>query len=565
MSNYEKINTLKPEGITNKKAYLIGSGIASLSAAAYLILDGHMDGKNITILEEGKLLGGAMDGYGNAKDGYIIRGGREMEAHYECCWDLFSKIPSLTNYDRTVLDEFRELNIKDPNEATCRVLHNCGVKLESSSLGLNSSHVQELTKLFLATEEALGNITVEQYFSTSFLETDMWLFWRSMFAFENWHSVVEMKRYMERFMHLLPGMSKLKDILFTKYNQYDSLILPLKNWLESKNVVFQLNSQVKDLDINIDGDIKTVTAIHLSHDGKNKVINTTNDDLVFVTNGSMTECSSLGNMHKAPVLNRDLGGCWELWSNIAKKHSSFGKPEVFCGDIDKSKWESFTITCTDSKMGEVLKNLTGKDPYSGNIVTGGIMTIKDSNWLLSVTCNRQPHFINQPENVLVLWAYGLFADNIGDFVKKRMCDCTGEELLTELLYHLGYEADIPEILKTCNVIPCMMPYITSQFMPRKKGDRPDVVPKGSVNLAFLGQFAEIPNDCVFTVEYSIRSAMIAVYTLLNLEKKVPEIYPSKYDIRVIIAATKTLYSGHPIPGESILRKLLQNTSFDGLI
>lgn len=565
MSNYEKINTLKPEGIDNKKAYLIGGGIGSLSAAAYLILDGHMDGKNITILEENNILGGAMDGYGNAKDGYIIRGGREMESHYECCWDLYSKIPSLNDPNRSVLDEFRELNLKDPNEATCRVLYNCGEKVDSTSLGLNDSHVKELTRLFLATEEDLSDRTVEQYFSASFLETDMWLYWRSMFAFENWHSVVEMKRYMERFMHLLPGMSKLKGILFSKYNQYDSFILPLKNWLTSKNVVFQLSSQVKDLDLSIDGNMKTVTAIHLTRNGKEEVINTCKDDLVFFTNGSMTECSTLGNMNKAPELNREAGGCWRLWKNISKKHPSFGNPEVFCGDIDKSKWESFTITCTDSKMAQVLKNLTGKDPYSGKVVTGGIITIKDSNWLLSVTCNRQPHFINQPENVLVLWAYGLFPDNVGDLVKKKMCDCTGEELLTELLYHLGVKDDIPEIIKTCNVIPCMMPYITSQFMPRIKGDRPDVVPKGCVNLAFLGQFAEIPNDCVFTVEYSIRSAMMAVYTLLNLEKNVPEIYPSKYDIRVIAAATKTLYSGSPLPGEPILRKLLKNTSLDGLI
>ncbi|WMJ82231.1 oleate hydratase [Clostridium sp. MB40-C1] len=565
MGNFRNINTLKPEGIENKKAYLVGAGIASLSAAAYLIMDGHMDGKNITILEETNVSGGAMDGCGNAKDGYIIRGGREMEEHYECCWDLYSKIPSLDNPNRTVLDEFRELNTLDPNESTCRLIHNCGEKADSSSLGLSDIHIKQLTMLFLATEENLGATTVEEYFDPSFFETNMWYFWRSMFAFETWHSVAEMKRYMERFIHLLPGMNRFKGIMFAKYNQYDSMILPLKNWLLSKNVVFALNTQVKDLEIDINGDKKTVTAIHLTHNGKDKIIHTSENDLVFVTNGSMTENSTLGNMHKAPVLNRDLGGCWRLWNNIAKKHPSFGRPEVFCSDINKSNWESFTITCTDSKIADILKNLTGRDPYSGKTATGGIITIKDSSWLLSITCNRQPHFVDQPKNVLVLWAYGLFTDKIGDFVKKRMCDCTGEELVTELLYHLGMKDEIPEILKTVNVIPCMMPYITSQFMPRTKGDRPDVVPNGSTNLAFLGQFAEVPGDCVFTVEYSIRSAMIAVYTLLNLEKNVPEIYPSKYDIRVIAAAAKTLYSGRPLPAESIIHKLLKDTSLDGLI
>jgi len=566
MGNYQNINTLKPENIENKKAYLVGGGIGSLAAAAYLIRDGHMAGKDITIFEESTLNGGAMDGSGNAKDGYVIRGGREMEEHYECCWDLYSQIPSIEDPSRTVLDEFREINLLDPNFSTCRVIEKCGQKADFSTLGLKDSHIKQLTKLFLATEEDLGALTVEQFFDPSYLETDMWLYWRSMFAFENWHSVVEMKRYMERFMHLLPGMNTLSNIMFTKYNQFDSMILPLIKWLESKGVVFQFDSQVLDLDIKIDGDVKTVTAIKLLRNGKTEMISTNENDLVFVTNGSMTENSTLGDMQHAPVLNRSEGGCWSLWKNIAKNDPSFGKPEVFCSDIDKSKWESFTINCTDSEVANILKKLTGRDPYSGKVVTGGIITIKDSSWLLSVTCNRQPHFPDQPKNVLVLWAYGLFPDKIGDFVKKKMCDCTGEELATELLYHMGVkETEMASILKTLNVIPCMLPYITSQFMPRVKGDRPDVVPVGSRNLAFLGQYAEIPGDCVFTVEYSIRSAMMAVYTLLNLEKSVPEIYPSKYDIRVVAAATKTLYSGRPLPGQPILKKLLKDTSLDGLI
>jgi oleate hydratase len=445
------------------------------------------------------------------------------------------------------------------------LLHNCGEKADFSSLGLKDSHIKQLTMLFLATEEDLGATTVEQYFDPSFLETNMWCFWRSMFAFENWHSVVEMKRYMQRFMHLLPGMSHMKNIMFPKYNQYESMILPLEKWLLSKNVVINLNSQVTDLDIDIDADKKTVTAIHLLHNDKDETIHTTVNDLVLVTNGSMTENSTIGSMHKPAITNRGAGGCLNLWKNIAKKDDSFGKPEVFCSDIDKSKWESFTITSTNPKIAELLKELTGRDPYSGKTVTGGIITMKDSSWLLSLTCNRQPHFSDQPKNVLVIWAYGLFPDNIGNFVKKRMSDCTGEEMLTELLYHMGKKEEIPEILKNVNVIPCMMPYTTSQFMPRVKGDRPDVIPKGSTNLAFLGQFAEVEDDCVFTVEYSIRSAMMAVYTLLNLDKKVPEVYPTKYDIRVVATAAKALYSGRSLPAETILRKLLKNTTLEGLI
>ena len=566
MSSYQKINPKKPINIENRHAYLIGGGIASLAAAAYLIKDGHMPAKNINILEQDNIFGGAMDGAGDAENGYVARGGREMEEHYECTWELFGMVPSLEEPSRTVLDEFKELNDIDPNFSNCRAIANRGEKLDFSTLGLNENHVKQLTKLFLATEEALGATTVEQFFDKSFLETDMWLYWRSMFAFEEWHSVVEMKRYMHRFIHLMPGMSKMEGLVFTKYNQYDSMILPLQKWLESQGVVFNKKTQVTDLDIEEVNGKKAVLGIHLIRDGKEEFIKTSEDDLVFFTNGSMTENSTLGSMDKAPELNRELGPVWKLWKKVAEKDPLFGRPEVFCSDIDKTKWESFTITAKGPKMRELIEKYAERKIQPHRTVTGGIITIKDSNWLMSVTVNRQPQFKNQPEDVIVMWAYGLFPDRKGDFINKKMSECTGKELLQELLYHFGIdEKDMQEYIDSSIVIPAMMPYITSQFMPRVKGDRPDVVPASSKNLAFLGQFAEIPNDCVFTVEYSIRSAIMAVYKLLELEKNPPEIYPSQYDIRVMTNATKAMYSGRPLPGEPIIKKLLKDTSMDGLI
>lgn len=567
MGSYQlKYHAKKPEGIENKKAYLVGSGIATLAAAFFLIRDGHMDGKNITIFERKNVNGGALDGAGNLEDGYIIRGGREMEEHYECTWDLFGDIPTLENPERTVLDDMKEINDWDPNVSANRVIQNRGERVDASTLGLKDHHIKQLTKLFLAKEEDLGDLTVEQFFTPDYLETNMWLLWRSMFAFQPWHSVVEMKRYMERFIHLLPGMTELRNILFSRYNQYDSFVLPLVKWLEDHGVKIQNNTLVTDLDIEINGKEKVVTGIHLVIDGKEEYIKTTKDDLVFVINGSMTENSTLGSNDKAPELNTEFGPVWRLWKNIAEKDPAFGRPEVFYKNIDKTKWESFTVTFKDSKIADIIRKLTNRDPYSGRVVTGGIITIKDSNWGMSFTLSRQPHFANQPDDVLVLWAYGLFADNEGDYIKKKMSECTGEELLRELLYHMGVDGDLmEEIVNDAIVIPAMMPHITSQFMPRVKGDRPEVVPEGSVNLAFLGQFVEIEGDCVFTVEYSVRSAMIAVYKLLNLDKQVPEIYPSKYDIRHVVNATRTLYGNKPLPGEFFVKKLLKDTSLEGLL
>ncbi|QQO08466.1 oleate hydratase [Breznakiella homolactica] len=561
MGSYQRINPVKQKAVESKKAFLIGGGIASLSAAAYMIRDGHMQGKNITVFEELDILGGAMDGKGDAEKGYIARGGRELEEHYECMFDLWGFIPSLKDPSRTVLDEIRELNIAEPVESHSRLTYKQGKIADFSSFGLKDRHVVEIIKLMLETEERLGTKTIEQYFDKSFLETNFYYFWRSMFAFENWHSVVEVRRYMRRFIHLLPGMNRLWGILHTEYNQYDSMILPLITWLKKQGVRFELNTQVVDIDITAKGGKKTVTGIHILKKGKESVVKTAAADLVFVTNGSMTENSTYGDNSKPPVLNRDTAkaGCWSLWKKIAAKGKGFGRPEVFCGDIDKTKWESFTMTFKGKFMADYLGKLTDRKPGMA-----GVVTVKDSNWLISWTVPKQPHFPNQPKDVFVVWAYGLFPDAEGNFIKKKMSECTGLELVSELLYHMGLEKKIKDLLPTVKVIPCMMPYITSQFMPRVKGDRPDVIPEGSVNLAFLGQFAEQPDDCVFTVEYSVRTAMTAVYRMLNLEKEVIPVFPSFYDIRTLTQATKVLYGGK-IPGETIAHHLLRKTSLAELL
>ncbi|MDZ5254447.1 oleate hydratase [Clostridium sp. LIBA-8841] len=567
MENYLRIKTDVPEGIDKRKAYLVGGGIASLAAAFYLIRDGHMPGKNITIFEKLDIDGGSLDAAGDPEHGYVCRGGRELESHYECTWDLFGEIPSLEKEGYSILDEFKELNDKDPNSSNCRLLRNCGEKINLDDLGLTHEHVKKITKLFLATEDALDDVTIEQFFDPSFFETNFWRLWYSMFAFNPWHSVLEMKRYMERFIHAFPGFAKMDCLVFTKYNQYESFVLPLTKYLKEKGVNFEYKTDVKDLDIEVIGKQKTVTGIHLVRDGQTKEhIDVLPRDLVMVTNGSMTECTGYGDLDTVPQLIREPGSIWTLWENIAKNSPDFGHPKVFCGDIDKSKWESFTITCKKSKLTDKIHELSGRDPFAKNkTVTGGVITATDSNWLMSVTCNRQPQFKEQPDDIVVLWAYGLRLDKEGNYIKKKMEDCTGRELLEELLYHLGLEKDIPEILKTVKVIPTMMPYITAQFMPRAKGDRPEVVPEGCVNLAFLGQFVEIPGDVIFTVEYSVRSAMMATYKLLNINKKPPIVYPSQFDIRAIINAMKTLNSGKSFPGEEFAKKLLKGTNYEGLI
>lgn len=564
MNNYQRINPLPPKNIEKRNAYLIGGGIGSLASAAFLIRDAHMPGKNIHVIEQLDVLGGSMDGAGVPEKGYTARGGREIEEHFECFMDLFSFIPSLKDKNRSVLDEFRELNIEEPIESHCRLVEKQGEKADFSSLGLSKENAMELAKLHMLTEETLGATTIGQYFSSSFFYTNFWYFWATMFAFEPWHSVVEVKRYMERFMHLIGGMNRLKGILHTEYNQYDSLILPLITWLKEHDVCFDAGCKVTDIDFDFSNNEKAAKKIHYVQGGKEKWIDVKREDLVLFTNGSMTENTTRGDLDHAALINRSSDkGCFSVWEKLAKKSEDFGHPEVFCSDIDKTKWLSFTVTLKDDDIvfPHVLK-LTGDKPGMG-----GLVTIKDSSWFMSWVVPKHPHFINQPDNVKVLWAYALKLDVNGDYVHKTMSECTGREMFEELLFHMGLKDRIPEILShTVNVIPSMMPYITSQFMPRIHGDRPDVIPKGSVNFGFLGQYAEVPNDCVFTVEYSVRTAMTAVYGLMDLGKEVDEVYPSQYDIRVLTNAAKTCLGIDKLPLKNIpLGELVKNSEIGKLL
>ncbi|MDO9324904.1 MAG: oleate hydratase [Methanoregula sp.] len=526
-------------GETKIHAYLIGGGIASLASAAYLIRDGHIGGSSITIYEELDLDGGSLDGKGTPEEGYLMRGGRMIEEHYGCTFDLFGFIPSLTDPSKTVYDEILAFNKDHKTRALARLIAG-GKKVDMTQLGFSTSDRLDLIKLMALPEESLGIQRIVDYFSPDFFKTNFWYFYCTTFAFEPWHSLVELKRYLLRFVHLFPndGLKALTGVWRTPYNQYDSMVLPLTRWLKEQGVIFEHNVRVTDLDFIHTAAGKTVETIHLLREGKPQAIPVGNNDLVFVTNGSMTAGSSLGSMDSAPVPGtKKDGGSWMLWETIARHNPEFGRPSVFDDHIDDSKWESFTVTFYNPMFFSLMEKFTGN--AAG---TGGLVTIKDSNWLMSVVLAHQPHFLNQPENVQVCWGYGLFPDAQGNFVKKKMSECTGREILIELLSHLRFTENSETILSSSKCIPCMMPFITSQFLPRTRGDRPLVVPRGCANIAFIGQYCEIPDDVVFTVEYSVRSAQTAVYSLLHLDKEVTPMYKGQYDIGVLYDATRTLQS-----------------------
>jgi oleate hydratase len=515
--------------------YLVGAGIASLAAAAFFIRDADIPGHAITILEESDKIGGSLDGSGNPKDGYVIRGGRMFESKYLCTFDLFQSIPTLDE-SKTVTQEIFEFNDVMKTRSKCRLFRD-GHRVDAPKFGLSEKHILTIERLELEPEQLLGRSSIAEQFDPSFFETDFWFMWGTTFAFQPWHSAVEFKRYLVRFTHMVSGFNTLHGIMRTRYNQYDSMVRPLKKWLQTRGVKFQLDTRVVDLLFVHDSEGYRVSRILCDRDGSRSEMNIREEDKVLVTLGSMTEASSLGSMDSPAVLKGKYdSGCWALWEKIADSKPQFGHPAVFSDHIDESKWLSFTTTLHDPTFFRLVGDLTGNVPGEG-----GLITFPESTWLASIVLAHQPHFIGQPSDVYVFWGYGLFVDKPGDFVTKPMSACTGQEIMTEIMGHLRIQADADKILKSCNCIPCMMPFITSQFLRRAEGDRPQIVPKGSKNLAFIGQFCELPEDVVFTVEYSIRSAQTAVYSLLDMNQKPPSVYKGSHNPRVLLNAFLALH------------------------
>ena len=579
--NYEAFaRPVKPEGVDRKSAYIVGSGLAALSAACFLVRDGQMNGKRVHILEKDAIPGGACDGYKYNNIGYVMRGGREMDNHFECMWDLMRSIPSIETEGISVLDEYYWLNKSDPNYSLMRATVKRGEDAHTDSkFGLSDKGSMEIMKLFFTPDEDLYDKRITDVFDDEVLGSNFWMYWRTMFAFENWHSALEMKLYIKRFVHHIGGLPDFKALRFTKYNQYESMILPMIKYLESNDVQFHYSTNVVNVEFDIQKEKKIARRIDIIRNGKKDTIDLTENDLIFITNGGCVENSSLGDQNKPAPFNKDPkeGGGWDMWRKIAAQDSSLGHPDKFCYDAEQTNWMSATVTTLDNCIPPYIEKICKRDPFGGKVVTGGIITAKDSNWLLSWTFNRQPQFRTQPKSQLVGWVYGLFSDKPGNYIKKTMRECTGKEICMEWLYHIGVPEDkIEEFAdQSANTVPCMMPYITAFFMPRRAGDRPAVIPEGSVNFAFLGQFAETARDTIFTTEYSIRTGMESVYTLLNIDRGVPETWGSVYDVRDLLKATVQLRDGKKITDmdrgliekiaiKQVLKKI-KNTDIDTLL
>ncbi|GIQ86886.1 oleate hydratase, partial [Kipferlia bialata] len=387
--------------------------------------------------------------------------------------------------------------------------------IDTTTMGFNNGDRMMLLKVLATPYADLDDVTIDDWFKHQphIYETNFWYMWQTTFAFQKWSSLFEFKRYMRRMMFTFQTMETLEAITRTPLDQYDSIIVPLKAFLDTHKVDFTVKCTVTDIDFKEGAGI-TATRIHYQRDGRQPESQEVREqDLCLITNGCMTDRATLGDLHTPAAWAPENPISGNLWAKVAAKKQGLGNPAPFFDKPEESNWESFTVTMRGDRLLRSITKFTSNIP--GN---GALCTFRDSQWLMSYVVATQPHFKGQTDDVTIFWGYALNSDCPGDFIKKPMRECTGAEIFDELMYHLrmqdeNHKADI------INVIPCMMPYTTAHFQPRKMSDRPKVVPDGSTNFALISQFVEIEDEMSFTEEMSVRAARMAVYQLTGYNKK----------------------------------------------
>ncbi|WP_172330162.1 oleate hydratase [Mangrovicoccus sp. HB161399] len=515
--------------------HIAGGGIAGLAAAVFLIRDAGTRGEDIRIYDAAEVAGGSLDASGGPDAGYLVRGGRMFEPHFACTLDLLGSIPSADDPAVSAAEDIFAFNRAVPGSGKCRLVRDGRPAPDRAELSLRMMDKLDIARLTLVPEAALGARRIEDWFRPSFFDSNFWLMWSTMFAFQPWHSAAEMRRYLKRFIHLFPGFTRIEGILRTRYNQYDSMILPVQRWLEARGVRIETGTAIADLRFAGSPGSRRATDLVLD-DGTAVPLGA--DDKVYLTLGSMTDGAVLGSNDAAPGQEDREGPSWRLWRNLAAAEPGFGRPEAFCGDPRLSAWNSFTVTMEDPGFFAFMEAHTGN-----RTGTGGLVTFAGSGWVLSIVLFHQPHFRGQAPGKQVFWGYGLRGDRPGDFVRKPMWEATGDEIAAELCGQLHLSEDQAGWFRNARIRPCRMPFITSQFMPRRPGDRPLVCPPDIGNVAVMGQFCEQERDCVFTVEYSVRAARAAVAGLTGRCTPPPPVARTDLDPRVLMRAAGVFLRG----------------------
>ncbi|GDZ85228.1 oleate hydratase [Leuconostoc citreum] len=560
------------------KAVMIGAGIANMAAAVYLIQEGHWSGENITFYaldqhgsNDGDTTDSVVDDYWNKNHplsntkGYIARGGRMLNYRtYVDLMDLLDRIPSMTEPNMTAAADTRDFDAKHPTFDKARLLQPGQGILNASKLGFNQADRKLLTQLILMPDDEetkLDNVTIAEYFADDphFFETNFWFMWETTFAFRTRSSAQELRRYMHQMIYEFTQIEHLVGVNRTRYNQYESIMLPLINYLKANGCQIILNRRVTAFefkDTTMTDEI-TVTGLQMVNTTTNQKEHVAIDDdtAVIFTNGSITDSATLGDYDTPAPENMDYGAASSLWRQATEHFYNLGNPDKFFADRDASEWVSFTLTTKDHLLLNEITRITTQLP--GNALNSflsntPITPLDQIDVDMSIVVHHQPHFTSQKPNETVLWGYFLYPRRNSPLFGKPYIELTGKEMLLELIAHLSAVDSGPVNIKekeddilasVINNIPVYMPYASALFNNRAKIDRPEVIPEHATNLAFTGEFVEQPYQMIFTEQSAVRSGEIAAYHFAGISmSRLVDTPRYDRDIKTLLRATKKLFA-----------------------
>ncbi|KAL5363437.1 oleate hydratase [Aspergillus floccosus] len=521
---------LHPRDPSKTQAWLIGGGITSLTAALHLIKDARVPGSNIHILDANKKPGGGMTVQRGTESGYFLPFECNPYFHGSCTERLLSLIPCEAESDRSIMDTIRA-RAQGPTGKSVLSARQVGAGpsglpelFHLDHIKIPIKHRMALIKLLLQHESTIDKKPIRESFDPDFFETDMWTLWSTIFALQPWHSAGEFQRHLHKYLGLVRHLTNLEHLSRTEFNLVESVVVPLISHLRLQGVDFRLGNRVTDLKAYPEADPTTISEIELTgEDGRQELIALDPVDIVIVTLGSTGSGAAYGTNTSPPSgLTADwedlMEDDWKLWEKLARMAPKFGNPTNFLPRIQESILETFTTTIRGPAFASMFADLSNESPENG-----ALLLLRDSNWRMTVINPHQPIFRDQPEDVTVIQGFALNPTAEGNFIKKPMCDCTGEEVFQEVLSHLC--RDRGSVAAAAKTIPCGMPLGTAPYLTRGKGDRPAVIPENTTNIACVGQFVEIAGDTSLEVEYSVRGAQIAVAELMDCTKPLE---PSKH-------------------------------------
>ena len=560
-----------------KKAIMIGAGLSNMAAAVYLIQEGKWSGDQITFYaldnygsNDGSPTQDVKDDYWNKnhpmenQKGYIARGGRMLNYRtYVDLMDVLDQVPSMTEPGLTAAEDTRQFDAAHPTYDKARLLTGGQGIVDGGKLGLNNKSRKLLTQLIMmpdSQEEKLDNITIADYFkdNTEFFESNFWFMWETTFAFRTRSSAQELRRYMHQMIYEFTQIEHLVGVNRTRYNQYESIMKPLINYLEKEGCHIVLNRRVVDWkfkDSKMQDEI-TVTGLHMvnTKTDENEFVPVDDDTAVIFTNGSITDSATLGDFNTPAAENMDYGAASSLWKKASDHFYNLGNPDKFFADRDASEWVSFTLTTKNHLFLNEIARITTQEP--GNALNSFISTepvtpLGQKDVTMSIVVHHQPHFTSQKPNETVLWGYFLYPRRHGEIIDKPYIEMTGKEMLQELIGQLSKVDPGPinisdkeeEIMDSViNCIPVYMPYASALFNNRAKSDRPKVIPKHSTNLAFTGEFVEQPYQMIFTENSAVRSGDIAAFHFAGIPmSRLVKTPRYDKDVKTLLRAAKKMF------------------------